>query len=163
MIEHSRFWYWAGKASAYYTARVMGRAKVYDRDRLPATGPVIVVSNHLSHLDPPLLSRTCSRHVAWMAKEELYQWPLGWYLNKVAAFPVKRGSGDRTALRRAFEILEGGDVLGIFPEGHRSEDGRLMVGEDGVGLIAMRSRAVIQPIGLMGTEQILHPRTPEGG
>jgi len=95
-----------------------------------------------------------------MAKDELFRAPLvGPFLRAIGTFPVKRGTADRAALRRALQTLEAGEVLGMFPEGHRSEDAHLQVGEEGVGLIALRSRAPIAPIGITGTQTVLPPHS----
>ncbi|MBI3946111.1 MAG: 1-acyl-sn-glycerol-3-phosphate acyltransferase [Armatimonadetes bacterium] len=137
--------------------RILGRATLHGTENIPRSGGLIVVSNHLSHLDPPVIAGVVGcRQVYFMAKEELFRVPLvGAYLRSVGTFPVKRGAADRAALRRAFDTLAGGRALGMFPEGHRSEDGRLQPGEEGVGLIALRSRAPILPIGIAGTNTVL--------
>lgn len=134
------------------------RPEVQGREHIPRSGPLILVSNHLSHLDPPLLGWLVGRTTCFMAKEELFRVPLlGWWIRKTGAFPVKRGMADRAALRRAQEVLAQGYILAIFPEGHRSEDGHLQAAEDGAGLIAVRSRAPILPAAVIGTNRILPP------
>lgn len=145
---------------AAFLLRVFGRLVVHGRENVPATGPVILVSNHLSHLDPPLLGTVCGRYVCFMAKEELFRVPgLGWWIAQFGAFPVRRGAADRAALRQAQQVLREGGVLAIFPEGHRSEDGHLQVGEDGAGLIALRARVPIVPAGITGTNTVLPPHS----
>jgi 1-acyl-sn-glycerol-3-phosphate acyltransferase len=118
-------------------------------------GPLILVANHVSWIDPPLLIVTFPREIAFMAKEELFSFwlwriALGW----LGAFPVHRERVDRTALRRSVDVLKMGMVLGMFPEGSRSPGKELQSGLPGAAYIAMRSGATILPVGVVGTEQI---------
>lgn len=137
---------------------VLGRLEVSGREHIPKSGAFILAGNHLSHLDPPLLASVSPRFLSYMAKDELFQVPgIGAYLRAIGCFPVRRGTADRAALRRALETLAGGDPICMFPEGHRSDDGRLQAGEDGVGLIALRSRVPVVPGAITGTQSILPP------
>lgn len=87
-----------------------------------------------------------------MAKEELFQIPLfGWLLKGLGAFPVRRGTPDRRAFKRALAVLAAGNVLGIFPEGTRSKTGELGPAEEGAAVLALRSGAPVVPAGISGT------------
>jgi 1-acyl-sn-glycerol-3-phosphate acyltransferase len=87
-----------------------------------------------------------------MAKEELFQVPvLGGIVRKVGSFPVKRGMSDREALRNGLNVLKDGGVLGLFPEGTRSKDGKLGKGLAGAGFFALRSNALVVPCAVIGT------------
>jgi 1-acyl-sn-glycerol-3-phosphate acyltransferase len=124
-------------------------------DHLPATGPAIVVINHQSEFDPPFVGVAFQRPLRYMAKIELFKhaW-FRWAIEHLGAFPIRRGEGDREALRRSLEVLEAGQVLLMFPEGTRSIDGRVHEFLPGVGLIALRSGAPVVPAAMKGTEEI---------
>jgi len=131
--------------------------RVEGRENLPTSGPYIIVSNHINWKDPPLISITLDRSVRYMAKIQAFSYPvLGYILRATGAFPVRRGEGDRRALVTALRVLEGGQILGFFPEGHRSESGALQRGKPGVGFLAARLPEVpLVPIAMSGTKQSL--------
>jgi 1-acyl-sn-glycerol-3-phosphate acyltransferase len=127
--------------------------RVAGTENVPADGPLIVVSNHLSNADPPILIVAFPRPLFFMGKIELFRNPiLGWIVRKFGGFPVERGTADRAALRHALKVLDQGIALGIFPEGGRSKTGALRPGLPGVGLLALQSGAPVLPVGLTGTE-----------
>ncbi|MEW4283891.1 lysophospholipid acyltransferase family protein [Priestia koreensis] len=127
------------------------RFEVVGAENVPSEGGVIVCSNHIDNLDPPAVGITCPRPVSFMAKEELFKLPLlKSILPKLEAFPVRRGMSDREALRKGLGILKEGKVLGLFPEGTRSKDGKLGKGLAGVGFFALRSEAAVVPCAVIG-------------
>ena len=131
------------------------RGKVYGQELVPSLGPALVVSNHASYFDPPFLSCAMARPVAFMAKEELFDVPLlGQAIRLYGAYPVKRGSGDRGALRAALNALEDGWLVGIFLEGTRTQDGRIYDPKLGAAMIAAKAQVPLIPVGLIGVEQI---------
>ncbi|AFY74848.1 1-acyl-sn-glycerol-3-phosphate acyltransferase [Synechococcus sp. PCC 7502] len=132
------------------------RAKIYGAENVPKRGALIVVSNHASDFDPPILSNCVGRPVAFMAKEELFKVPVLKTLIKLyGAYPVKRGTGDRSAIRAAVESLENGWATGVFLQGTRTPDGKITDPKLGAALIAAKTHAPLLPVSLWGTDQIL--------
>lgn len=138
--------------------RVFIRWEVTGKENVPVEGPLIVVSNHLHLMDPPLLILSLPRWISFMAKEELFHsWFSASFCRWAQAFPVRRVGtlGDRKeALQQAKEMLGRGLVLGIFPEGKRSREARLLPGHAGSVLIAARTGVPIIPVGIAGTEKL---------
>lgn len=127
--------------------------RIAGAERVPRHGPLLVVSNHLSNADPPLLVIAFPRPLFFLGKSELFTVPgLGWLVRKFGGFPVQRGTPDRAALRTALSVLREGEAMGIFPEGGRSRTGSLVSGLPGVGLLALQSRAPVLPVAITGTE-----------
>jgi len=125
--------------------------KIIGRENFPKEGGVLLCSNHISNLDPPIVGISAPRPVHFMAKEELFSAPvLGKILPSINAFPVKRGMSDREALRKGLKLLKDGETLGLFPEGTRSTTGELGKGLAGAGFFALRSNAVIVPCAIIG-------------
>ena len=133
------------------------RVRVEGRENLPKSGPYILVSNHINWKDPPLISIALDLSVRYMAKVQAFNYPLlGYIVRATGAFPVRRGEGDRRALVTALRVLKGGQILGFFPEGHRSETGALLRGKPGVGFLASRAGDVpVVPVAMTGTKQSL--------
>lgn len=133
---------------------LFNRWEVRGEENIPATGPVVLVANHVSYWDPPVVGSAVSRKVHFMAKEELFRVPLlKLLLPHLECFPVKRGKADMGALRTALKYLSGNEVIGIFPEGTRSKNGELQEFEQGAGLIAVKGGATVIPIALFGTRK----------
>jgi 1-acyl-sn-glycerol-3-phosphate acyltransferase len=129
---------------------------VEGRQYEPPDGPVVVVANHLSDLDPLVVGTALRRRVYFMAKHELFRVPvLRWWIAACGAFPVRRGEPDRQALRTALEILKRGGVLVMFPEGTRGRDRTLRPPEPGAALLALRTGAAILPVAVLGTDVVL--------
>lgn len=151
--------YGLGKLISLFICRVFGRWEVIGRKNIPTEGGVLICANHVSYIDPPVLGAAATRQVHFMAKTELFRIPvLGFLIARVGAFPVKQKSADRAALRRALELLSEGRVVAVFPEGTRNRDPlNLMPAEQGVGLIALKSRAPVIPAALVNTEKLLPP------
>lgn len=144
--------YVIGRALFRTLFRVVYRYRVEGLERVPQEGGVLLVANHASLLDPPLVGSAMRRPVNFMAKAELFKIPLlGWILPKVKAFPVQRGGADRAAVRESIERLQKGEVVCLFPEGTRTKTGQMLPLQRGAGLIAMRADVPIVPVGLIGT------------
>lgn len=142
--------------------RLLLRSRVEGADNVPAGGPLIVASNHLSFIDSFVIPLAIPRPVTFIAKASYFEgkglkgWFVRWFLSSLGHLPVKRGAHRAAmgALEQAVEILEGGGAFAIYPEGTRSEDGRLYRGRTGIGWLALASGAKVLPIGLEGTERI---------
>jgi 1-acyl-sn-glycerol-3-phosphate acyltransferase len=149
----------------YYVCRLivrillflLARWQVSGRENIPKQGAVLVVSNHLSLADPPLLNLAINRPVRFMAKKNLFRFKvIGKLMRGLGAFPVYRGRPDRKAFRQAEKVLADGLTLVIFPEGTRSRSRQLRQAFPGPSLIALRSGAPIVPVGIAGTDILEH-------
>lgn len=137
------------------TLKLYLRGQVHGVDRVPQHGPLVVVANHASDFDPPLVSCSVRRPVSYMAKEELFRVPiLNSAIRLYGAYPVKRGSADRSAIRAAIAQLNEGWAVGIFLSGTRTTDGRIPDAKLGAALIAAKTGAPLLPLSLWGTNQI---------
>lgn len=133
--------------------KILSRWEVEGRDNLPLGGPLLVVFNHLGHLDLALLMATLPWRITGLAVAGLREVPVtGFLLRLGGAIWVNRGHYDREALRKALAVLERGDVLVIAPEGRISVTGALERGKTGPVFLAQRANVPILPIGITGTE-----------
>jgi 1-acyl-sn-glycerol-3-phosphate acyltransferase len=125
------------------------RLEARGTENIPANGPVILASNHLSNFDPPTVGVKVRRKVHFMAKEELFKIPVfGPLIHSFGAFPVKRGGVSKDAIKSAIALLKEGNVLGIFPEGSRNNQSG--AAKKGAAMIAVRSGAAIVPVAIIG-------------
>ncbi len=139
--------------------RFLFRGQTTGISNLPKTGGVVVVSNHGSHLDPPILGHALGRPVAFMAKTELFKVPiLSSIISACGAYPVKRGAGDREALRTASNRLIEGWATGVFLDGTRQENGRVNDPKAGAALLSARTGCSILPVAIVNS----HRAFPKG-
>ena len=127
------------------------RVKIIGKEKLPQEGACIYYANHLSNWDPVFMHLAIDRKPRFMAKKELFKNPV---LRKIVtyfgAFSVDRGKGDLGAFKNAFNVIEDGGVVGIYPEGKRAKDGIMKKFHTGVSIIAIRTGAVACPLYLSG-------------
>lgn len=134
----------------------LGGLRVEGLENIPKDGPVILACNHVHWTDIPYISLRPWRITHYMAKVELFSVPvLGWIMTSLGTFPVRRGERDRDSLKLAEHLLRIGEVVTVFPEGHRSAEGVLQVGHPGVALMALHTEAPIVPVGISGTQRVL--------
>ena len=132
--------------------RLLFRGQTNGISNVPSTGGVVVVSNHGSHLDPPIIGHALGRPVAFMAKSELFRVPiLASIISACGAYPVKRGAGDREALRTASKKLIEGWATGVFLDGTRQENGRVNDPKAGAALLAARTGCPILPVAIINS------------
>jgi 1-acyl-sn-glycerol-3-phosphate acyltransferase len=127
------------------------RIQAIGLEHFPKEGGVLLCANHIHYFDPLVVGIMAPRPVHYMAKEEIFSVPvLGKVVRMCNAFPVKRGFGDREALRMGLKVLKDGHVFGLFPEGTRSKTGELGKGLSGAGFFALRSTASVVPCAIIG-------------
>jgi 1-acyl-sn-glycerol-3-phosphate acyltransferase len=129
-------------------------------ENLPPAGPFIVAANHANYLDGVVLGAALPRHIAFLVMPRVYRaTPLHPYLHdRIGSIPIELARPDPGAIRRALRVLEGGGIVGIFPEGPFGRHGRLVRGHPGVGLVALRAGVPVVPTAITGTFQALVAR-----
>jgi len=132
--------------------------KVEGRENIPLTGPLILITNHVNLFDPFFLVFSFPRWITFVAKEELFRSPfLRFWLRWAGCVSIRRGGKIREKqkmLKSAKDALEKGLILGMFPEGGRSRDGKLQKGKPGSAVIASKATVPLLPVGIVGTDKI---------
>ncbi len=132
------------------------RCRVRGAENLPQTGPVMVIMTHKAFWDPVIAGMIFDRPLRFMAKKELFvNSAAAKFISSLGAFPIDRGAGDRAALTGALDMLKRGEMLLMFPEGHRQRYHGVGDFLPGVGMIALRSGAPVIPLALDGTQDML--------
>ena len=126
------------------------------RENIPREGSFIVVSNHGSLLDPPLLGHALDRNISFMAKAELFKIPfLGFVIKACGAYPVKRGIADKTTIKTACEKLSNNNSIGIFIDGTRQKNGRVNKPKQGAALLAFKNQKLLLPVALVNSHKLI--------
>ncbi|MGW5877961.1 lysophospholipid acyltransferase family protein [Nocardiopsis terrae] len=155
--------YGALRQTAAVLARTLCRPTIEGRDNVPATGPVLLASNHLSFVDSVVIPLSVTqRRVRFLAKSDYFETPgVKGRLSKtvfssLGAMPVRRGNARdaMVSLEMMLDRLNAGEACVVYPEGTRSRDGRLYRGRTGVAHLALESKAVVVPVGLSGTQEV---------
>lgn len=136
--------------------KVFFKLKVKGSKNIPAKGPFIVAGNHISYLDPAIVGSASRRRLYFITSDHLYKNRLAalWY-NSVGCLRIKRGEPDHRAMRRILDYLKDGKPLAMFPEGTRSQDGRIKEPLSGIGFLALKSHVPVVPCLIKGSEKAL--------
>ena len=132
--------------------RLPFRVHVHHAERVPRTGPLVLVSNHSSLLDGPLLMGMVRRNAVFLIKQEMFRGLLGWFLRRIGQIPVRRGEPDRTPLLAAVRVLRAGGLVGVFPEGTRGS-GDVSNAQHGAAWLARTAGARLLPVVCRGTRR----------
>ncbi len=165
--------YTIGQYTVAPAVRLAFRPTVEGLEHVPATGGAVLAGNHLSVADEYVMGAVVSRHIAFWAKSDYFTgrglrgWAMRSLMNGLGAIEVNRAGGRAalTALDAAIPALRAGDLVGVYPEGTRSPDGRLYRGRTGAARLALLAEVPIIPVGVLGTEQVqpIGSRLPKFG
>src|SRR5436309_8032022 len=148
--------YWVLKAVLTPILRFLFRVRVEGDELVPGHGAAILASNHLSFSDSIFLPLVLRRRITFVAKAEYFEdKKTAWFFRAVGQIPIKRGGGSASqrALDSAMEVLKDGGLFGIYPEGTRSPDGCLYKGHTGVARLALRTKAPVLAVAMIGTRE----------
>jgi 1-acyl-sn-glycerol-3-phosphate acyltransferase len=145
--------------------QLLGRPKVEGLHHVPGTGPAILASNHLAVMDSFFLPLVVRRRITFLAKAEYFTgtgikgWLSRWFFTAVGQVPIDRADADaaQAALHTAQRLLGEGKVMGMYPEGTRSPDGRLYKGKTGMSRVALRTGVKVIPVAMIGTDAVNPP------
>ena len=126
------------------------------RDNIPQKDSFIMVSNHGSLLDPPLLGHAIGRNISFMAKAELFKIPcLGFVIRACGAYPVKRGIADKNTIKTACNKLSNNNCIGIFIDGTRQKNGRVNKPKQGAALLAFKNQKLLLPVAIVNSHRLI--------
>jgi len=129
------------------------------RDNIPQKDSFIMVSNHGSLLDPPLLGHALGRNISFMAKAELFRIPfLGFIIKACGAYPVKRGIADKNTIKTACQKLSSDNSIGIFIDGTRQKNGRVNKPKQGAALLAFKNQKLLLPVAIVNSHRLIRFR-----
>ncbi|MEW9123112.1 MAG: lysophospholipid acyltransferase family protein [Thermotaleaceae bacterium] len=140
------------------------RVNIQNIENVPKEGGCIVCSNHIHNLDPVIIGTVISRQMSYMAKEELFKVKiLGTIIRKLGMFPVSRDSADLSAIKNSLKLLNGGKILGIFPEGTRKKKGVTHKAKPGLAMIAIKAKVPIIPVTIISNYKLFSKITVKIG
>jgi 1-acyl-sn-glycerol-3-phosphate acyltransferase len=146
------WWFFRALFAVYF------RWRVFNPERVPLTGPVILASNHASYIDPPLVGAGLRRQISYLARDDIFRVPiLAGILRSWAVVPVDRDGGTGRGLTQILHRLEQGAAVILFPEGTRSRHGELNPARSGIGLAVIKSSAPVLPVRVFGTHDAFGP------
>ncbi|MHC4120631.1 MAG: lysophospholipid acyltransferase family protein [Planctomycetota bacterium] len=144
-------WFWFARWLCRLFCLLFFRVRSYGRENIPSKGAFVLISNHQSYLDPMLCGGPITRRVSFLARESLFtHWLFGRMIRSVGTVPVKLGEADISAMRKVIDVLKQGRGVCLFPEGTRSNDGKITPFKPGFGLLCRRGRAAVVPVVIDG-------------
>ncbi|MDF1858751.1 MAG: lysophospholipid acyltransferase family protein [Verrucomicrobiales bacterium] len=152
------FWYWLGHTGARIFGKLVNSYRIENREGLAAVeGGLIIASNHVSFLDPPLIGAAFREPIYYFARRTLFRHPVANFLfTRVRALPVDQEKPELSSLKKVIQLVKADEKVLIFPEGERSWDGTMnMDGQPGIGMIVSKSGVPVLPIRLFGPEKSL--------
>ena len=147
--------YWLGWMSFGAAFRSLFGLRIIGAEHLITEGPVLVASNHQSFLDPPLIGNLYKDEMIYLARKTLFTGATNWLYTRWNAIPVDQDRPDMASLKTIIRKLKQGHRVLVFPEGERTNDGKLGEAAPGIGLIAAKSGCVIQPVRIAGAREAL--------
>jgi len=133
------------------------RGHLIGRENIPQKDSFIMVSNHGSLLDPPLLGHAIGRNISFMAKAELFKIPvLGFIIKACGAYPVKRGIADKNTIKTACKKLSNNNSIGIFIDGTRQKNGRVNKPKQGAALLAFKNQKLLLPVAIVNSHRLVN-------
>jgi 1-acyl-sn-glycerol-3-phosphate acyltransferase len=149
-----RIWYGLAKSVVRTYISIVYHARYSGCRNVPREGAALMVSNHQSHLDPPLIGAGCPRQMSYLARRTLFRFaPFGWLLESVGGIPIDREGSALGGIRAALQALQRGEVVLVFPEGTRTRDGEIGEFKPGLALVARRAKVPIIPAAIEGAYQ----------
>ena len=132
------------------------KGQLIGRENIPQKDSFIMVSNHGSLLDPPLLGHALGRNISFMAKAELFKIPiLGFVIKACGAYPVKRGIADKNTIKTACNKLSNNNCIGIFIDGTRQKNGRVNKPKQGAALLAFKNQKLLLPVAIVNSHRLV--------
>ena len=136
--------------------KLVFKGHLIGRDNIPQKDSFIMVSNHGSLLDPPLLGHALGRNISFMAKVELFNIPLlGFIIKACGAYPVKRGIVDKNTIQTACKKLSNDNCIGIFIDGTRQKNGRVNKPKQGAALLAFKNQKLLLPVAIVNSHKLI--------
>ncbi len=147
--------YWIGHTLFRAAAHAFFSFRVKDREKLITEGPVLLVANHQSFLDPPFLGGIYDEAIYFLARKTLFRGIFKTIYNSWQAIPIDQDNPDMASLKKVIALLKQGEKVLIFPEGSRTQDGEMLPAMPGVGLIISKAQVPVQPLRIFGAHEAM--------